>query len=62
MDWIEKMKQAMELVHLACKENSESSTNCKECPFGTYCDLIFDEFFVSPNEERWIKKGGESIE
>ena len=39
MYWIEKMKKAMELMKEACKER----TNCADCPFEKYCDLLEGE-------------------
>ncbi len=61
MDWVTKMKTGMELIHSACKENTDW-TKCKECPFTNYCDAI--NLAISqktPEEERWIEEGGESI-
>ena len=59
MDWVAKMKTAMELVHSACTENTDW-TKCKECPFTIYCDAI--NLAVSqktPEDEGWIEEGGE---
>lgn len=36
MNWIDKMKMAMELMKEACKNR----TNCCICPFTRYCDLL----------------------
>lgn len=61
MDWIAKMKTAMKLIRSACHENPDWD-NCIECPFTTYCDVIY--WHVSrkiPNDKEWIKEGGEDI-
>ena len=39
MEWIEKMKTAMNLIKETCSEH-ESWTQCVECPFNEYCDYI----------------------
>lgn len=36
MHWIEKMEIAMKLMKEACKER----TNCADCPFEKYCDVL----------------------
>lgn len=39
MDWMAKMKQGMELIAEACKENGDWNA-CEDCPFCTLCDAI----------------------
>ena len=43
MYWIEKMKNAMKLMKEACKER----TNCADCLFEKYCDLLEGEEYNS---------------
>ena len=62
MKWDIKMKLGMELIHEACKENSEEIRElCENCPFETYCNAIYGELQVSPDEFNWTKMGGEDI-
>jgi len=61
MDWDTKVKLGMELIHEACKENSELLDSCEACPFETYCDVIWSKLKISPNEPRWNRIGGEDI-
>lgn len=61
MKWNTKVKLGMELIHEACKENSKLRETCEICPFGTYCDIIWNELTVAPNEFNWTKIGGEDI-
>ena len=39
-NWIEKIKQGMELIKQGCSENTELSDCCK-CPFDKYCNIIY---------------------
>lgn len=43
MHWIEKMENAMKLMKEACKDR----TNCADCPFEKYCDLLEGEEYNS---------------
>ena len=60
MDWIAKMKTAMELIHSACKENTDWA-KCEECPFETYCNIIYCQLQVAPDQPKWVRMGGEDI-
>lgn len=56
MNWITKMRNGMELIHSACEENNDC--RCEECPFITYCDVIYRRVSQRiPDEEEWIKEG-----
>ena len=39
-NWIEKIKQGMELIKQGCSENSDW-TACYKCPFYEYCDTKY---------------------
>ena len=49
MMWQEKMKKAMEDMVAACQANG-SWTDCKNCPFDTYCTALMDERLIDPYE------------
>lgn len=59
MKWETKIELGMELIHEACKENSE--IRCEICPFQTYCDIIYGALQVAPDRPDWVKMGGEDI-
>lgn len=59
MKWDTKIKLGMELIHEACKENSELLDSCEACPFETYCSVIWDELAVAPID--WTEMDGEDI-
>ena len=59
MKWDTKMKLGMELIHEACKENSELLDSCEACPFETYCSVIWDKLMTAPID--WTEMGGEDI-
>lgn len=51
-NWIEKIKEGMELIKQGCSENAEW-IECYKCPFNKYCDMIYvyDETeWKTPNE------------
>lgn len=51
MDWTEKMIEAMQMLHEACKAN-EYWTECGErCPFDVYCDAFLSADLGTPIEE-----------
>lgn len=41
-NWIEKIKEGMELIKQGCSENT-TWINCSKCPFDKYCDMIYNE-------------------
>ena len=51
----------MELIHEACKENSELRETCEICPFETYCNIIYCQLQVAPDQPKWVRMGGEDI-
>lgn len=59
MKWDTKIKLGMELIHEACKENSELLDSCEACPFETYCSAIWDKLMTAPID--WTEIGGEDI-
>lgn len=61
MKWNTKVKLGMELIHEACKENSELRETCEICPFETYCNIIYCQFQVAPDQPKWVRMGGEDI-
>lgn len=62
MKWDTKIKLGMELIHEACKENCELyEETCEICPFETYCNIIYCQFQVAPDQPKWIRMGGEDI-
>lgn len=50
MEFITKIKEAMELLHKACKMNDEWA-NCSKCPFLDYCNALEKAGFGTPDEE-----------
>ena len=61
MNWDTKIKLGMELIQEACKENARLLDSCEACPFETYCNIIYCQFQVAPDQPKWIKMGGEDI-
>lgn len=49
MEFITKMKEAMELLQEACSMNEEWA-NCSECPFHHYCDIIEQHGWGIPSD------------
>ena len=54
MDYITKIKEAMQLLHEACKMN-EVWADCMHCPFGDYCDAMEEAGLGTPDDEKFIE-------
>ena len=54
MDFVTKMKEAMSMVHEACKLNDEWA-KCTHCPFNDYCDAIEEYGLGTPDEDDFVK-------
>lgn len=54
MEFIAKIKEAMELLHEACKMNEEWR-NCQYCPFGDYCNSLEEAGFGTPDEVEFLE-------
>lgn len=50
MSWTEKIKQGMELIKEGCVENEEW-TNCNDCPFDAYCQILIGKAFSDRDED-----------
>ena len=53
MDYIIKMKEAMQFLHEACKMN-EAWADCMHCPFGDYCDAMEEAGLGTPDDEDFL--------
>lgn len=53
MEFVEKIKEAMQMLHDACKMN-DTWRNCKYCPFKDYCDVIEEACLGTPDEDGFI--------
>ena len=49
MDWIDEMKEAIEILKTACDKN-EIWGACVECPFDKYCTVLENEGMGIPSE------------
>ena len=54
MDYITKMKEAMQLLHEACKLNDEWA-KCVHCPFTYYCDAMQEAGLGTPDKDNFIE-------
>lgn len=54
MDFTIKMKEAMTMLHEACKAN-ENWADCRFCPFSKYCDALEEAGFGTPDEEDFLE-------
>ena len=54
MNFTTKIKEAMVLLHEACKMNDEW-IHCIECPFKDYCDTLEETGFGTPDEDEFIE-------
>lgn len=54
MDFTIKIKEAMVLLHEACKMNDEW-IYCTKCPFKDYCDTLEEAGFGTPDEDEFIE-------
>ena len=45
MTWVDKVKAGMNLMADGCRENT-SLTNCNECPFTKYCDVLYNAAYT----------------
>ena len=54
MDYIEKMKEAMQMMHQACRMN-ENWSDCDKCPFDEYCDAIMRADLATPDGENFAE-------
>lgn len=54
MDFTIKIKEAMTLLHEACKMNDEW-INCYKCPFVEYCDALAGAGFGTPDEDEFLE-------
>lgn len=54
MDWRDKMRLGVELIHEACAQDMKNK-NCHDCPFDKICDVIVAAYdvdasrFCTPN-------------
>ena len=55
MDFIEVMKDAMDLLHQACAMNEEWVA-CQECPFEKYCDVLKKSGLGTPDEDTFFQE------
>ena len=53
MEFVEKMKEAMQMVADACNLNTDWC-DCKYCPFRTYCDAMEIQIGITPADENFI--------
>ena len=53
-DFTIKIKEAMTLLHEACKMNDEW-VKCSKCPFNDYCDTLEEAGFGTPDEDEFIE-------
>ena len=51
--YINEMKEAMMTLHEACKHN-EYWNHCHLCPFDKYCDVILEQYYLTPDENGFI--------
>lgn len=54
MSFITKVKEAMELLHEACKMN-DAWVNCADCPFVNYCDALEEAGLGTPDADDFLK-------
>jgi hypothetical protein len=54
MDFTIKMKEAMVLLHEACKMNDEW-VKCRKCPFTDYCDAIEENGLGTPDDNDFLE-------
>ena len=54
MDFIIKMKEAMVLLHEACRMNDEWN-QCPFCPFVDYCDAIDGAGLGTPDDNEFLE-------
>lgn len=43
MDWKDKMRSGMKLIHDACVD--EQSMSCDDCPFDKICDILLEAYW-----------------
>lgn len=43
MDWKEKMRLGIELIHEACEYDVQDK-NCHDCPFDKICDVVVEAY------------------
>ena len=55
MDFTVKIKEAMTLLHEACKMNDEW-IKCSKCPFVDYCDTLEEAGFGTPDEDEFLEQ------
>ena len=48
MDWRDKMRLGVELIHEACEQDMQSK-NCHDCPFDKICDIIVEAYNTNPS-------------
>ena len=54
MDFTVKIKEAMELLHEACKMNDEW-VDCAKCPFNEYCNAIEERGLGTPDDDDFLE-------
>ena len=58
MDYVEKIRKAMQLLQEGCMMNEEWA-DCVRCPFDRYCDLLSVVKFPIPADKNFLLKGNE---
>ena len=53
MEFVEKIKEAMKMLHDACAMNDKWQ-NCKYCPFEEFCDAMEKDHLGTPDEEGFL--------
>ena len=46
MDWRDKMRLGVELIHEACVYDTKNK-NCHYCPFDKICDIIVEAYYTN---------------
>ena len=54
MKFTTKIKEAMELLHEACKMNDDW-VNCSHCPFIEHCNALEEAGFGTPDEDGFLE-------
>ena len=54
MEFVEKIRQAMQMLHDACAMN-DTWRNCQYCPFKDYCDAMEEADLGTPDDPSFLE-------